>query len=399
MAGLSTGAADGGPPTVHKFGGSAFAEVSGFLAAARHVERQVRAQRRPAVVVVSAMSGTTGRLAEVLREVDPRAPASVVSALLSTGETVSTALLAAAFHALGLQARALSAHETGFVAAGAADRAGLEFVDRDVLRSALATCPVLVLPGGQAVDCAGVTVMLGRNSSDLSAVAAAAAVGAPSCDFYSDVPGICTADPYLVPTARTLPHVSYSTMRLMARSGAKVLHEGAVAYAEDAGIRLRCLTLPPEARYATEVSSGRPTAAVILHRTGEVVGFGGAEARDAARDQLTAEGLDAVPVAVGGEPYLVVTVAGHEEVLVRCAPSGRRHLDLRLLTVVHADGRAEHQLVPVSRAAAEARRRHCELYPESAAAAPTATTPKRRSAHSDLLVAPGAVGTSREVEA
>jgi len=387
MAGLMSAGHNGGPPLVLKFGGSSFADVDGFHRVARHVASRVRAEGCPAVVVVSAMSGTTHRLQQVLHEVNPAPAAEVAAAVLTTGETVSAALLTAALHLLGMPARAVPPTGVGFVAAGPADRALLEYVDPAPLRAALAVCPVLVLPGAQAVDSAGQAVMLGRNSSDLSAVAAAAAVGATTCEFYSDVPGICSADPYVVPEARTLPRVSYPTMRLMSRAGAKVLHDGAVAYAQDVGIRLLCCSMPPGSRCETVIGDGPPVAAVVLHRDGEVWGFPDGASRGAAADAVGAQGLDALPFDLDGGRFLVVSAGAHREVVERCAAAGRAHPGLRLLTTLHHDGRPEHTLVAPADAAAEVHRRHGLLYPDAGTAAPASPPGKARSAHSGMLVA------------
>lgn len=389
MAGLM---GTGGPPLVLKFGGSSFTDLDGFHRVARHVAARARAGGCPVVVVVSAMSGTTHRLQQALHEVNPAPAAEVVAAVLTTGESVSAALLTAALHSLGMPARAVPAAALGFAAAGPADRASLEYVDPALLRAALAACPVLVLPGGQAVDSAGQAVMLGRNSSDLSAVAAAAAVGATQCEFYSDVAGICSADPYVVPGARTLPRVSYPTMRQMSRAGAKVLHDGAVAFAQDLGIRLHCCSMPPGSRCETIVGDGLPVAAVVLHRDGDVWGFPDAASRGAAADAVDAQGLAALPFDMDGGPFLVVTAGAHRDVVERCAAAGTAHPGLRLLTTLHHDGRPERTLVAPADAAAEANRRHNLLYPDAATtAAPAAPPGKARSAHSGMLVAAAAL--------
>jgi aspartate kinase len=368
-------------PLVHKYGGSSVLHPEAFGVVARHVAGCVRREGRPAVVVVSAMSGTTGRLQQLLDRVNPAAPSEVAAALLTTGETVSAALLTAAFVDLGIPARQLRADRIGFVATGPPERAALEFVDPATLLEALAQAPVVVVPGGQAVDATGSVVMLGRNSSDLTAAAIAAALGAPTCEIYSDVPGVCTADPHLVPEARTLPRIGYRTMRLLARSGAKVLHEGAVAYAEDGNVELRCCSLLPEGRCATVVSDGPPVAAVALHDRVEVVHFPDPASRAAAEWDLNLAGVRPVPVEVDGEPYLAVPTADRPAAPL---PGGRPVPGAALLTVLHHDGAVERQLVPGERGAAEARRRHRELYPEAAGLA--AASAKTRSAHSDVLV-------------
>lgn len=368
-------------PLVLKFGGSSFADLEGYPRVARHVALRA-AGGRPVVVVVSAMSGTTGRLLHTLEQIAEAPPDRTAAMLLTTGETVSVALLAAALAAEGVPARPLAAAETGLLAAGPADRAELERAGAGPVRAALAECPVVVLPGGQGVDAAGRVVMLGRNSSDLSAVAVAGALGAPVCELFSDVPGVCTADPFLVPGARVLPRIGYGGVRRMSRYGAKVVHERAVEWAERTGVRLHCRPFPPDGP-GTEVGPGPGAAAVVTHTHGEVRRFDGPGPRGAAADRLAAEGLESVAVDDGGAALLVVPggVRGARALL----GAGRHLAHLRLLTTLHEDGRAEPVLVEQAALAAEARRRHALLYPagDDRLAVPRA---KARSAHSDLLV-------------
>jgi aspartate kinase len=370
-------------PLVMKFGGSSLTDPAAFGVVAAHVAARVLAEDRPAVVVVSAMSGTTGRLQELLDAVHPAAEPGLAATLLTTGETVSAALLAAAVGAAGLPARQLLADEIGLCASGPADRATLEYVDGSCLRAALAEVPVVVVPGGQAVDAAGAPVMLGRNSSDLTAAVLAAILGAPVCELYSDVPGVCTADPHLVPEARVLPRVSYRSMRLLARGGAKVLHEGAIAYAEDAGFELHCCSPAPDGRCRSVIATGPPVAAVALSHRGELVGFGDRFGRARAERDLAARGIEAVPAEVDGIPLLVVSSSGRPPGRL---PDGHPLTGTALLTVLHADGRVGRELVPREDAVAELRRRHRELYPDQ----PGSAVPvKARSPYSGALLGEG----------
>lgn len=393
--GLTGGAAspDRGPLVV-KFGGSAFADLDGYARVARYTAGRVAAEKRPVVVVVSAMSGTTGRLQQTLDVLADDPPAPVAAMLLTSGETVSVALLAAALDAAGVPALALSAAGTGLLGEGPADRAKLIRADPAALLSGLEACPVLVVPGGQAVDAAGRTVMLGRNSSDLSAAAMAAALGAGTCVLFSDVPGVCTADPYLVPTARTLPAISYEGVRRMSRHGAKVVHESAVDWAERGDVRLHCRPFPWTGGAGgdgggTVVGEGPEAAAVVAHKSSDVWRFRSGPERRAAARGLLAEGLRTTEFDSASGTYLVVPAGVRGT--ARHLGAGRRHEGLCLITTVHADGRTEHVLVSRADAEAEARRCHGLLYPDAyaqavGAAGPAVPAPvKARSAHSDLL--------------
>ncbi|MEU9254932.1 hypothetical protein AB0D66_24160 [Streptomyces sp. NPDC048270] len=399
-----SGGPSGGPgpdrgPLVMKFGGSAFADLDGFARVARYTARRAAQEKRPVVVVVSAMSGTTGRLQQTLGALADDPPAPVAAMLLTSGETVSVALLAAALDAVGVPALPLTAAGTGLLGEGPADRAGLVRADPAVLLSGLEDSPVLVVPGGQAVDAAGRTVMLGRNSSDLSAAAMAGALGAGTCVLFSDVPGVCTADPYLVPAARTLDEISYEGVRRMSRHGAKVVHESAVDWAERGGVRLHCRPFPwaggagGAGGAGTVVGEGPEAAAVVAHKGSDVWRFRSGPERRAAARGLLADGLRTTEFDSASGPYLVVP-AGDRGTAARLG-GARRHDDLCLVTTVHADGRAEHVLVARADADAEARRCHALLYPDPAGAAdpdraggpgPAVAAPvKARSPHSDVL--------------
>lgn len=231
-------------PLVLKFGGSAFRTLDGYIRVARYVRARTVAERRPAVVVVSAMSGTTGRLKETLLRVAPEPPQDAAALLLTSGEVVSVALMAAALGQTSATAAPMSAADTGLRGDGPASDARLRAVDPGPVRRALAERGLVVVPGGQAVDTSGRVLLLGRNSSDLSAVALAGALGADTCELFSDVPGVCTADPFLVPDARLIERIGFAGIRRMAVLGAKVVHGTAVTWAERTGVRIRCRPLP-----------------------------------------------------------------------------------------------------------------------------------------------------------
>ncbi|MFD5634706.1 hypothetical protein ACFWJM_11270 [Streptomyces sp. NPDC127077] len=377
-------------PLVLKFGGSAFADLDGYRRVARYAVRRGTEEERPVVVVVSAMSGTTGRLQQTLDALAADPPAPAAAMLLTAGETVSVALLAAALDAAGVPGCPLPAAATGLLAEGPGDRAELVSASPEALTRALADCPIAVVPGGQAVDAAGRTVMLGRNSSDLSAVATAATLGADACELFSDVPGVCTADPHLVPEARTLTRISYEGVRRMSRHGAKVVHERAVDWAEREGVRLLCRPFPwsrvPEA--GTAVGAGPAAAAVVVLKDSDVWSFRSGRERRSVGGRLRAEGLTVTEFETPDEVCLAVPAGARG--VARHVRTARLLDGLCLVTTLRADGRAEHTVVPRPEAAAEARRRHLQLYPDTPGApGPAGPSPaKARSPHSDVLIGP-----------
>ncbi len=378
-------------PLVLKFGGSSFVELDAYRRVAEYVAERVAASERPVVVVVSAMSGTTGRLQEALYEVSDRPPAAASSLVLTAGEHTSVGLLVAALDRLGLTADGLLGNQIGLVATGPAPRAALQDADPAPLLGSLARAAVVVVPGGQAASDGGLLMMLGRNSADLSAVALAGALGCVECEVFSDVPGVCSADPYLVPTARVLPHVDYATMCLLSAAGAKVIHERAVRWAQRHHVKIVCRSLPPEAVCATVIADAPPVAATALYERGDVWTFPTQAARQRALRSLAEAGLDAVAVEIGTW-HVVVGAQGAPAVAAGCCAEGTRSDDLTLLTVARVDGTVTHRLVPRTRGRDELRREHDRLYPAPpSTAVDLAGSDKPRSARSGLLLGDTAV--------
>jgi len=216
---------------VQKYGGTSVGDPDRIRNVARRVMETVKAGHRVAVVV-SAMSGQTDRLVALARDLggedpDPREYDQIVS----TGEQVTIALLAMAIQRLGQPARSFTGFQMGMRTDTAHTRARIESIDTDVLRRALDRGQVAVLAGFQGIDEAGNVTTLGRGGSDTSAVAVAAALRADVCEIYTDVDGVYTTDPRIVPAARKLERVSYEEMLEMASLGAKVLQIRSVRFA------------------------------------------------------------------------------------------------------------------------------------------------------------------------
>ena len=250
-------------PLVLKFGGACFLSLDDFAVAARYCAERMRGGQ-PAVLVASAMSGTSGNVSELIRRLNPSAPSPLVAVAMGTADQLSAGLLAVALSAAGVRSCLLTFDRTGLVADGDAMDGTLRKLDGGPLTAALATCQAVVLPGGQGRDEAGRLVMLGRNSSDLSAVAAAVAAAAPVCEIFSEVPGVYSADPRLVPDARPIKRVPYQLATDMARCGAKILHREAVELAAAHNVRIVCRGRPPAATAVSEVcGAGQWQPAVV----------------------------------------------------------------------------------------------------------------------------------------
>jgi len=216
---------------VQKYGGSSVADATGI----KRVAQRIVATRRAGhdvVVVVSAMGDTTDELRDLAEQVTPLPPPRELDMLLTAGERISMALLAMAIAQLGHKARSFTGSQAGVITDSAHGRAKIIDITPGRIEGAIADGSIAIVAGFQGVsqDTKDVTT-LGRGASDTTAVALAAALGAEVCEIYSDVDGVFTADPRIVPTARKLDRVSYEEMLEMAASGAKILHLRCVEYA------------------------------------------------------------------------------------------------------------------------------------------------------------------------
>jgi aspartate kinase len=223
---------------VQKYGGTSVGDAERIRNVARRVVQTHEAGNQVAVVV-SAMSGETDGLVELARQIggenpDPRE----YDVLVSTGEQKTIALLAMAIQGLGLAARSFTGAQMGMRTDTAHTRARIASIDAKRILSVLDCGAVAVIAGFQGVDDDGNITTLGRGGSDTSAVAVAAALGADVCEIYTDVDGVFTTDPRMVPAARKLDRVAYAEMIEMASLGAKVLQIRSVRFAMRYGVPL-----------------------------------------------------------------------------------------------------------------------------------------------------------------
>jgi aspartate kinase len=221
---------------VQKYGGSSVADAEGIKRVAKRIVDTRRAGNE-VVVVVSAMGDTTDDLRDLAQQVSPLPPPRELDMLLTAGERISMALLAMAIANLGHQARSYTGSQAGVITDSAHGKARIIDITPGRIRDALDVGAIVIVAGFQGVsqDTKEITT-LGRGASDTTAVALAAALGAGVCEIYTDVDGVFSADPRIVPTARRLPHITYEEMLEMAASGAKVLHPRCVEYARRYGI-------------------------------------------------------------------------------------------------------------------------------------------------------------------
>ena len=194
------------------------------------------------VVVPSAMSGETNRLIALAQEIQPQPEPRELDVVASTGEQVTIGLLSMALRDLGVKAKSYTGAQVKVLTDSAFTKARIVSIDEDQLRADLADGVVPVVAGFQGVDAAGNLTTLGRGGSDTSAVALAAALKADECQIYTDVDGVYTTDPRIVPEARRLKTVTFEEMLEMASLGSKVLQIRSVEFAGKYKVRLRVLS-------------------------------------------------------------------------------------------------------------------------------------------------------------
>ncbi len=220
---------------VQKFGGTSVGDLDRIRNVARRVA-EIKKDGNDVVVVVSAMAGETDRLIGLARELTPDPDPREYDVLVSTGEQQSIALVTIALQGLGLPARSFTGAQVRVRTDTNHARARIISVDTDRVRAELARGAIVVVPGFQGTTDAGDITTLGRGGSDISAMALAAALDADVCEIYTDVEGIYTSDPNVVPSARKLDRISYDEMLELASLGAKVLQTRSVEFGKRYGI-------------------------------------------------------------------------------------------------------------------------------------------------------------------
>lgn len=223
---------------VQKFGGSSVADAASIMRVARRIVA-TREQGHDVVVAVSAMGDTTDELVDLAHQITDKPDPRELDMLLTTGERISMALLAMAIKSLGHEARSYTGSQAGMMTTAEHGAARIVDVTPDRIREALDDGAIAIVAGFQGFnrDSKDITT-LGRGGSDTTAVALAAALHAEVCEIYTDVDGVFTADPRVVPKARKVDVVTFEEMLELAAAGAKVLHIRAVEYARRHGVTL-----------------------------------------------------------------------------------------------------------------------------------------------------------------
>jgi len=238
---------------VEKYGGSSLASINQIKAIARRVIHS-KLEGHQMVVVVSAMGNTTDELINQAKSLNPDPNQRELGLLLSAGEIISASLLAISIQNLGFSATALTGAQAGIQTTGPYDNARISDINPERIYQLLDNDEIVVVTGFQGVQNEEVTV-LGRGGSDATAVALASSLGATCCFIYTDVQGVYTADPKIVPTAELLDSITYEEMIDMSDSGAEVLMRNAVEIAKNSGVEI-VVGSSLEEKNGTLISSG-----------------------------------------------------------------------------------------------------------------------------------------------
>jgi aspartate kinase len=323
---------ESGPKTVvMKFGGTSVAGAEQILRAARRIVAAREAGNR-AVAVLSARGKTTDELVAQALEISERPEPREMDMLLSTGERISCALCAMAIHDMGHRAISLTGSQAGIVTDSSHTKARIIDVRAERIREALEEDRIVLVAGFQGVSTESHDVTtLGRGGSDTTAVALAAALGADVCEIYTDVAGVFSADPRIVPDARKLPVASYEEMLEMAASGARVLQLRSVEYARNHGVRIHCRgsfedgpgTLVVSEEESEQETVEQPFVTAVTHSDDEA--------------RVTLVGIRDEP-GVAGEIFTALADAGvNVDVIIQNEPVGEDELADLSFTVDRAE--------------------------------------------------------------
>ncbi|MGN6373100.1 MAG: aspartate kinase [Solirubrobacteraceae bacterium] len=312
-----------------KFGGTSVADAERIKRAARRMV-QMREQGFQVVAVLSARGKTTDELIAMAEEVSGDPDPREMDMLLSTGERISCALCAMAIHDMGYRAISLTGSQAGIVTDTSHTKARILEVRADRVEAALEEGNIVLVAGFQGVSTASDVTTLGRGGSDTTAVAVAAAVKARECEIYTDVPGVFSADPRIVPDARKLDVVSFEEMLEMAASGAGVLQLRSVEYARNHGVRIHCRSSFEDCPGTAVTSEGetmehleKPLITAVTHSTSEAMitltgvrhepGVAASIFEALAEHNVNVDMIDQnVPTSTGGQAEISFTVP-HED--------------------------------------------------------------------------------------
>jgi aspartate kinase len=311
---------------VMKFGGTSVADAERIKRAAGRIVAAKEAGTG-VVAVLSARGHTTDELIAMAQEVSAHPDPREMDMLLSTGERQSCALAAMVINDLGHRAISLTGSQAGIVTDTSHTKARILDVRADRIREALAQGQIVLVAGFQGVSTAADVTTLGRGGSDTTAVALAAALGADVCEIYTDVPGVFSADPRIVPEARKLPYLSFEEMLEMSASGAGVLQLRSVEYARNHAVRIHCRSSfedgPGTFVLDEEETMERPLITAVTHSTDEA--------------RITLTGLPDQPGIAGRVLTALADANVNVDMIIQNEPVSENHRADMSVTVPRAD--------------------------------------------------------------
>lgn len=327
---------------VQKFGGSSVADAEGVKRVARRVVDTQKAGN-DVVVVVSAMGDTTDELLDLAAEVTSNVtPSRELDMLLTAGERISTAILSMAINDLGAKAQSFTGSQAGMITDGVHGSARLVEVNPERIRESIEAGNIAIVAGFQGMNRqSGDITTLGRGGSDTTAVALAAALNADVCEIYSDVDGVFTADPRIVPTAHKLDTITSEEMLEMAANGAKILHLRSVEYARRFNLKLHVrssfsnlegtIVVPEESAELTpthlkEIPLEQPLISGVAH--------------DRTRAKITVVGVPDVPGSAAKVFGLINEAKVNLDMIVQNVPTDRPNVTDISFTLDQAQGDA-----------------------------------------------------------
>lgn len=355
--------------SVMKFGGSSFATAAQIAPVCRWITEQLQ-QRGPqhrVICVVSAPSGLTEQYRDTLLALNPTPSPRLIDAALPLADSLGAVLVAAALQAQGVQATVTLGNQIGLRTDDNYTRCRLRSVDLLPMLRQLEHHQVVTVPGGQAsADSSGETTWMGKNSSDFSAIALAASFGCKALEICSDVPGVYSSDPNLVPGAVLLPQLSHAQAIEMSVSGAKVLHHRGVEHALHSDLRIVCRRNHGAFEVGTVLESGGHFEPVVVPDARAQTFAGTAPTVKQAAQLLETASVPfrLMPGTDAANLTLVVTCgffdAWHFLGAEHRLPL-RRH-PAQLLTLMHPDGTVQRELVMPDELAKRARQLHARFY-------------------------------------
>jgi aspartate kinase len=323
---------------VMKFGGTSVADAERLKHAARRIVAK-REDGNRVVAVLSARGKETDQLIAAAQEVSPHPDPREMDMLLSTGERVSCALCAMAINDLGHRAISLTGSQAGIVTDTSHTKARILEVRADRIRDALAEDSIVLVAGFQGVSTARDVTTLGRGGSDTTAVALAAAIGAEICEIYTDVDGVFSADPRIVPDARKLPVVSFEEMLEMSSSGAGVLQLRSVEYARNHGVKIHCRSSfndrPGTVVLGEQETMEHPLITAVTHSTGEA--------------RVTLKGVPDTPGIAGRVTTALAAANVNIDMIIQNEPVSEGHRADMSFTIPRDDiATAEQAIAPIA---------------------------------------------------